>query len=75
MVLENDGDKCPTKTSQADTLVGYGAIARVWMIARYLGFLYSSFCSYRRKLKPPLFSSRVPANIQTKYYNPKTNIR
>ena len=43
MVLENDGDKCSTKTSQADTMVADGAIARVWMIARYLGFSFLSF--------------------------------
>ena len=34
MVLENNADKCSTKTSQADTIVADGAIARVWMIAR-----------------------------------------
>lgn len=44
MVPENDGDKYSTKTSQADTQVAYGAIARVWMIAKYnLGFLLFQF--------------------------------
>ena len=70
MVLENDGDKCSTKTSQADTMVADGAIARVWMIARYLGFSFLSFfllLQSRGYLKPPLFTPRLPGNIQTTY--------
>lgn len=38
MVLENDADLCALRTGQADTGVADGAIARVWMIAKYLGF-------------------------------------
>lgn len=37
-MLENDADLCALMTGQADTGVADGAIARVWMIAKYLGF-------------------------------------
>lgn len=40
MVLENDADLCALMTGQADTGVADGAIARVWMIAKYLGIIY-----------------------------------